>query len=426
MSDQIKLGSYSLKLLDALAEDKGLQHILDVGFELIGNPIIVSDLSHKVLAHTRGVHFDDPLWNDIVRKGYRPYSLVAAGSSHGLFERIRNSDKPITTPQSELHNPSLYMRVAVDNKAIGYITIASVFRKFEDIDYEIVQLLSKTISQEMQKNKFFRSREGVVLEYFLTDLLENKIEDISVFEERIKYLNIKNEGNHYIVLIRAVHSIPMSQVRIQNEEIELFGSFIYYKDDIVLLLNRNEKIIQPNEELSRLIELIAKNNLTGAISRCFYSLLDIKEAYSQARKAMELGPMINKEQTLHSYEDYAVYHFISSHSYSSHTKDEDITKFCHPILKTLEEHDKNHDTQLLETLQVYLENDKRLTESSAILHIHRNTLRSRIYKISEVTNVDLDDPELSFHLMLSFKIKFATKKLNLNIKNTDTGANNHE
>lgn len=50
----------------ALIERKSIQEIVDIGYELLGNPFQVVDVSYKVLAYTKNVEVDDPNWKKLL------------------------------------------------------------------------------------------------------------------------------------------------------------------------------------------------------------------------------------------------------------------------------------------------------------------------------------------------------------------------
>ncbi|MFF6995811.1 PucR family transcriptional regulator [Streptomyces sp. NPDC008313] len=73
-------------------------------------------------------------------------------------------------------------------------------------------------------------------------------------------------------------------------------------------------------------------------------------------------------------------------------------------LDRLREYDRAHDAALLETLRCWLDNFGDISAASEDLHVHKNTLRYRLKRITEVTRVDLSDAEMRFELMLQFRL----------------------
>ena len=84
---------------------------------------------------------------------------------------------------------------------------------------------------------------------------------------------------------------------------------------------------------------------------------------------------------------------------------EDVAKrFCSNILGNILTYDKNHDNNMLKTLEVYLLTGRNATESAERLYIHRNTMNYRIKQISQLTNKDLTKAEDRFELLAAIYI----------------------
>ncbi|GAA1473998.1 PucR family transcriptional regulator [Corynebacterium felinum] len=66
----------------------------------------------------------------------------------------------------------------------------------------------------------------------------------------------------------------------------------------------------------------------------------------------------------------------------------------------LDTYDRANDTQLRETLAVFLQQGSSITLTADILGIHRHTVRTRLQKISDICEVDLDDPVTRAELLL--------------------------
>jgi len=74
-------------------------------------------------------------------------------------------------------------------------------------------------------------------------------------------------------------------------------------------------------------------------------------------------------------------------------------------LARLEAYDLEHQSNLVETLDCWLQQFGDVTSTADSLHVHKNTLRYRLRRIEEVSGVALDDPEERFELMLEFRVR---------------------
>lgn len=74
-------------------------------------------------------------------------------------------------------------------------------------------------------------------------------------------------------------------------------------------------------------------------------------------------------------------------------------------LARLEAYDLEHQSNLVETLDCWLQQFGDVTSTAERLHVHKNTLRYRLRRIEEIGGVALDDPEERFELMLEFRVR---------------------
>jgi hypothetical protein len=74
-----------------------------------------------------------------------------------------------------------------------------------------------------------------------------------------------------------------------------------------------------------------------------------------------------------------------------------LRQLVHEWIGALIEHDRLHNSELVKTLTTYLK-ELCTTDATALLHVHRNTLRYRLSKIALITGRDLADPDQRFQL----------------------------
>ena len=67
-----------------------------------------------------------------------------------------------------------------------------------------------------------------------------------------------------------------------------------------------------------------------------------------------------------------------------------LLAFRESVLGPLERWDRDHGADLVRTLRTFLQHDGRWRETAAELHIHHNTLRYRIGRVSALTGRDAD------------------------------------
>ncbi|MFT4087050.1 MAG: PucR family transcriptional regulator ligand-binding domain-containing protein [Gordonia sp. (in: high G+C Gram-positive bacteria)] len=71
------------------------------------------------------------------------------------------------------------------------------------------------------------------------------------------------------------------------------------------------------------------------------------------------------------------------------------------VVQPLVDHDDQHGTQLVESLQAYLECHGQWEAAATVLGVHRHTLRSRIGRVEGILDVDLDSATVRAELLLA-------------------------
>ena len=80
----------------------------------------------------------------------------------------------------------------------------------------------------------------------------------------------------------------------------------------------------------------------------------------------------------------------------------DVSDLIHPAIEIIREYDAKSQSNLLDTLDVYLQNDCNAQHCGRLLFLHRNSLVYRIHRIQEIAGIDLSDPDERSYLRLSF------------------------
>lgn len=393
----------SSKLMDSFLSGQGLQRIIDTASEVLGNPIILSDSSYKLIAFTKNITLDEQLWDEMISSRKIPDLRLSYLKDDRIIEKVSKSDSPLIFTIKFSTYRNMLGKAIIDNKLIAHLGVIEYLKSFEDEDIELASLLCKLISAEMQKNKLFRSTKRIIYEHFITDLLDGKISKLEIINERCSHLDLDLKDTLYVLTINIeeyeIKNTAISYVRDQLEGILPGCKSVLYNDQIILIIDRNKENPLTESELEKLSKYLEKSKMNGGLSRSFQKIANLINYYHQSVIAIKLGNVLNKEKVLYNYEDYAIFHLIDSRSEYENVKD-----FCHPALFSLMEYDRQHETSFTQSLYVYLENTRNIVESARLLNIHRNSLRYRIEKIQEIMKLNLENNKLFFHVYLSFKI----------------------
>lgn len=175
----------------------------------------------------------------------------------------------------------------------------------------------------------------------------------------------------------------------ENEHIPILSSS--YTKNIIALVNVNNTSLDTLNTLFPQILNYIKENYPNYIVNIGIgtrqkSLEKYKLSYEQASKCINLAIKQKQKNMIYYYEQLGLYQLF----YDINNKTL-LENFVHNILYSLMAYDKKYNTNLIQTLEVYLNKNCNLNQTAETLFIHRNTIKYRLQRIEEITNTSLDD-----------------------------------
>jgi purine catabolism regulator len=105
--------------------------------------------------------------------------------------------------------------------------------------------------------------------------------------------------------------------------------------------------------------------------------------FEEAGSAAQVGSLLRGGAGVFSYEELGAYRYVVGGESSVRDRYQER-------LERLVEYEKRRRTELLRTLEAYLENLGSIARTSRALYMHPNTLRQRLARIEALTELDLD------------------------------------
>lgn len=175
----------------------------------------------------------------------------------------------------------------------------------------------------------------------------------------------------------------------ENEHIPILSSS--YTKNIIALINVNNTSLNTLNTLFPQILNYIKENYPNYIVNIGIgtrqkSLEKYKLSYEQASKCINLAIKQKQKNMIYYYEQLGLYQLF----YDINNKTL-LENFVHNILYSLVAYDKKYNTNLIQTLEVYLNKNCNLNQTAETLFIHRNTIKYRLQRIEEITNTSLND-----------------------------------
>ena len=143
-------------------------------------------------------------------------------------------------------------------------------------------------------------------------------------------------------------------------------------------------------------ELLTKTEI--GIGTVATTLKDLAVSHKEAQSAISVGKMFDSEQDIMSYENLGIGRLIYQLP----------TTICEMFLSEVFKEGSldDLDSETLNTIQKFFENNLNVSETSRNLFVHRNTLVYRLEKIKKITGLDLRE----FDHAIIFKVALMVKR----------------
>ncbi|PLS03366.1 sugar diacid recognition domain-containing protein [Neobacillus cucumis] len=208
----------------------------------------------------------------------------------------------------------------------------------------------------------------------------------SLYFERVKRLGIDLDLPRVAILL-TVENNPKGYKWIRDK-LDQADLYVMHPDHMVLLKKisikelewESDKTLQQMEKWVGDLKKYRKLDCKIAVGSYHPTIDGIAESYRKAVYTSTVGGKLDPHKKIYFYEDYKLPVFLArANQYG-------IGEEIGPYFEQLKQHDKKG--ELLETLRVYIEENGDNHKVIGRLFIHRNTLRYRLDRITELTNKD--------------------------------------
>lgn len=380
----------------------GLEGILRTGTEVLRNPLLVTDISNRLLCFNwENEDVDDYGLKELLRQGYNSYEFLTKNNISQVWNEIKNNDAPFYFHRDFAAGlRRVFKRITIKNKMIGCLVIFESNRMMSGEDFDLIDYLTQIIAVELQKEEMY-SVLGKGHELILSELLKNNIHDQTEMKNRLKSVLWSPFYNLHVLTIAPHIGKEMNNTIFLNNRDYLERIYptirsLYLDNRIILLIDL--KHTQDLPVLQEKISIILKDqNLQGGLSGYFSNLLDFKTYYEQSKQLLLIGQTIKSDATIYSFSDYYFQYLISSLRH-------DRREYCLPELYRVLEYDAKMNTEYYNSIYHYLLCGMNIVATAKKLYIHRNTMAYRLQKFSDITGLNLNEGEDCYKLYISYKI----------------------
>ena len=389
--------AHATQLLGAALSNPGLDAIMDLAAEMLGNPTCLLVMDGSAIAASRQVETGDELWDRLV------YQRVRTTEDSDLVQILDYAQSlfygNITRPTFFVAKPwkrRLMAGVWVGSSCNHLFVLLENARTIRPEDVVVTECICELLSHALEEETPMAESPTALFEALLRGERVEADRALRVAREagletsapaRLAVLVEEDQPLSYLrtmqLLDRVKRFLPRANVFAHEMRCVLS---IPCADDAKALA-----------QLSQLHASMGVPGLVMGVSHPLSSFEDVRRAYRQCEAALELG-----SGTVRRYEEV-----VSTDLIRQLPAQLVPEEYCPKVAYDIIAYDRTNETEYAWTILRWLRHFKDHRKVAEELHIHVNTVRYRLERASQLFGVDMDDDALVDCLRTSFQVMMA-------------------
>lgn len=398
--DEICLSDCIFEIYRAFGETGNIQVVLNYGYRLLKNPLLLTDLSLCHIAHAGPEVADDPLWKLTIAKGY----VLDEHFSYIIRQEQKcDADSKFILDTKCYRHPMLIYRIVRNGDFAGYLKLLICGKNVTEADRRILAALGDCLYPLLARGNMEQRVDSNRIGNFLASLIARRIVAPSAIDEHQKMFHFTFHNNMLLIVIELSRFLLQNTGRAdifkrQLQNLFPSGVLFFFEDHLVIFyhypISRN-----PPKRKEDLRELLKRNQCRAGISQEFYDLYRLPSFYESACSALDTARQLKIPEVVVFYEDLKIQHALLILS-----KSIDLKLFIHPALAMLRKNFGKKFPLYYETIKVFVQNKLEITATAKALSLHYNTIKYRLKRIAEYTDLNFYNANTLFQLQISFFI----------------------
>lgn len=376
--NQVMVGLLSAELLQSVKTKAEIKDILHQGYTALQMPLVLLDRFFNVISSVGPDVREFPALE--LQKLFNPHNQISPNQSsdYAIYEANSNNEWLLAGRLMRDGNPSAYL--------IG----VSKEKRVSDRLWKLFHVLCNFMELRMQNDELYRPDSYASGNSFLHELLIQKPTDKAFITKRAERIGMRFYDYIFVLAIEKYNDNAFEdQLRLLNAQLRsVLGSYYWIIEKNCLLILYDSKKKEPfsDGQKERLESLLKQMGFTALISTPFTELQAFPQHCAQALTGLAVANRIGCSAPVIPYQDLAVDHMLVCYE-----KEMNLNMMIPEEIQLLYRMDEEKKTDFIHTLFCYVDYGFDANKTAKVLHIHYNTLKYRIVRISEITGIDLTD-----------------------------------
>ncbi|WP_379128461.1 PucR family transcriptional regulator [Paenibacillus sp. sgz500958] len=379
-----------------------MESLADTISESLQSQVTIEDSNHHVIGYSSHQFESDPARISTIIGKRVPNHVIIGLRKKGIMQELENTPHPIRIPAvMEVGlGPRMAMCIKNQKEILGYIWVVDTGNLGEGHAEGIIEKAAGIAGRYLMKQRGWKSKQEKAQEDFFWKLLTSNYESEAVIRQDAETWSILLPDSYHIAVFEsdavvdepflsrfrqamsAYSGLRLLLLTAENQRLILLFSFVFPAQGLEGL----------SSFLQKLMKEIRRNEnceLTGGCSLNYADYSSAATAYREAVSILEFKKLLPfHARDLLLYETVGFWAYIPAIMAQKRGQTRKS-----PLLQPLKDQDREHKSDFLKTVAVYLSLSGNLKESAAFLHVHTNTLMYRLNRIAEITGKSLKDTD---------------------------------
>ncbi|PLS03046.1 PucR family transcriptional regulator [Neobacillus cucumis] len=392
-----------------------LEELADLISQVLNCPITIEDVNHRLLAYSTHDERTDParIYTIIGRRV--PEKVINQLWKEGTIPALLQTRDPIRVKNIE--DIGLNNRVAISiwkqDEVLGFIWAIEIDKTLTEEDFDLLKKAADSAKNKLLQLQTRKNKKEEHSQEFFWKLLTGHLKGEKDIYERFHALKISPSPSFAI----AVFQFPVNITNKIEQNIsyllktsQLMKILLYTIDcnQLIVLISAGN-IREPFKEINHFVQTFVSTmnerysikGITPVYSSIYDDYQKMSQAYKETLEVLSIKEKFPLEtQEIFNYQKLGIFQLFELIS-----KKRESEPYENYSLKKLKEYDQKHNSNLLETLEVFLNKDNNINDAAKELNVHANTLNYRLKRISEIGDVNFKDPNQKMLLYLDLKLE---------------------
>lgn len=392
-----------------------LDEFADLISQVLQCPVTIEDANHRLLAYSTHDERTDPARVSTIIGRRVPEKVINQLWKEGTIPALLKTKEPIRV--KNMDEIGLSHRVAISiwkhDEILGFIWALEIDRTLSDEDFTLLKKAADAVKNKLLQLQTRKNKKEERFQEFFWKLLTGHLNNPAEISEHFYSLQITPPSSFAVLVFQFQENITsqdeqsISYLLKTNQRLKIILYTIDCNQLILLVSTDNfDNVFWELEQFSllftgKMADRYGIYNLIPVYSGIYHDYQKITNAYEETLAVLSIKAKFPREtKNIYNYHKLGIYQLFDL--LLEKRKTEGYENYS---LRRLHQYDQKHNSNLVETLEVFLNCDNNINDAAKALNVHANTLNYRLKRISEIGEVNFKDPNQKMMLFLDLKLE---------------------